>query len=210
MRPSLMPPPPKKKYEIMKDPIFLSSPIYLPFLPPKPSLSTTRDDHLIPLLLHDRFTFKAQLSFVYVHPTDYTVRLYDLNQGFFSSIASKIMSPYQYWLDNGVKIFSLQFTFLRLYYLRNYDPIQQYFCLLPQKDTSIPLIVPRVLNSNILTELPGVFHRYLTSTSSLGFLVTGLFHRHPTSTSSPVNTFSRKRCTERTLNYHSSISNTNL
>ena len=48
-----------------------------------------------------------------MHPTDYSFRLYDKNQDFFTSIASKIMGPYQYWLDNGVKIFSLQFNFLR-------------------------------------------------------------------------------------------------
>ena len=59
------PPPPKKKYEIMKDPIFLSSPIYPPILPSKPSLSTNRDDHIIPILSHNRF---------YMHPTDYTFR----------------------------------------------------------------------------------------------------------------------------------------
>ena len=28
-------------------------------------------------------------------------------------------------------------------YLRNYDPIKQYFCLLPYNDTSPPLIVPQ-------------------------------------------------------------------
>ena len=28
-------------------------------------------------------------------------------------------------------------------YLRNYDPIKQYFCLLPYKNTSRPLIVPQ-------------------------------------------------------------------
>ena len=124
------------------------------------------------------------------------------NQDFFTSIASKIMGPYQYWLDNGVKIFSLQFNFLRpsIYYLktdesdssflsvsqnathhqtytkflqhtkpknyifvkykytspytmtnmytldpscitgylRNYDPIKQYFCLLPYKKHFTP------------------------------------------------------------------------
>ena len=117
------------------------------------------------------------------------------------------MGPYQYWLDNGVKIFSLQFNFLRpsiydlktdesdpsfLYiiqkathhqtytkfqqhtkpknynfvnykytspytminiytldhscvtgYLRNYDLIEQYFCLLPYYNTSRPFIVPQ-------------------------------------------------------------------
>ena len=100
------PPPPKKGYKIMKDHVFLSSPIFPPQLPSKPSLSTNRDDHLIPLLSKDNFTFKAQLTSLYMHPTDYTFRLDDKNEDFFTSIASKIMSPYQYWLDNGVKIFS--------------------------------------------------------------------------------------------------------
>ena len=103
----------KKRWEIMKDPVFLSSPIYPPFISPKTSLSTNRDDQLISLLSHDDFIFKAQLTSLYMHPTDYSFRLYDKNQDFFTSIASKIIEPYQYWLDNGVKIFSLQFNFLR-------------------------------------------------------------------------------------------------
>ena len=191
----------------MKDPVFLSSPIYPPFISTNTSLSTNRDDHLISLLSHDDFIFKAQFTSLYMHPTDYSFRLYDKNQDFFTSIASKIMSPYQYWLDNGVKIFSLQFNFLRpsiydlktdesdssflsisqkathhrtytqflqhtkpqnyvfvnykytspltmtnLYtldhscitgYLRNFDPIKQYYCLLPYNNTSRPLIVPQ-------------------------------------------------------------------
>ena len=48
-----------------------------------------------------------------MHPTDYTFKLYVKNQDFFTSTASKIMAPYQYWFDNGVKIFSLQFNVLR-------------------------------------------------------------------------------------------------
>ena len=140
-----------------------------------------------------------------MHPTDYSFRSYDKNQDFFTSIASKIMGPYRYWLDNGVKIFSLQFNILRssiydlkidefdtsflsvsqkatlhqtytkflqhtkpkkyiffnykytspftmtnIYtldhscitgYLRNYDPIKQYYRLLPYNNTSRPLIV---------------------------------------------------------------------
>ena len=201
------PPPPKKRNEIMKDPVFLSSPIYPPSIPSKTPLCTNRDDHLIPLLSHHDFVFRAQLTSLYMHPTDYSFRLYYKNQDFFTSIASKIMGPYQYWLDNGVKIFSLQFKFLRpsiydlktdesdpsflsvsqkathhqtytkflqytkpqnhifvnhkytspftmtnMYtldhscitgYLRNYDPIKQYFCLLPYNNTSRPLIVPQ-------------------------------------------------------------------
>ena len=101
------PPPPKKRYETMKAPVFLSSPILSPTIPSKPSLSTNRDDHLIPLLSQDNFTFKDQLTSLYMHPTDYTLRQYDKNQAFSTSIASEIISPYQYWLDNGVKTFSL-------------------------------------------------------------------------------------------------------
>ena len=77
------PPPPKKRYKFMKDPVFLSSPIYPPFISSKLSLSTNRDDHLIPLLSHKNFIFKAQLTSLYMHPTDYSFRLYDKNQDFF-------------------------------------------------------------------------------------------------------------------------------
>ena len=107
------PPPTKKKFEIMKDPAFLSSPIYPPIIPTKPQLSTTRVDYLVPILSTNRICFKSQLTSLYMHPTDYTFKLYDKNQDFFTSIASKIMAPYQFWLKNGIKIFSLQFNFLR-------------------------------------------------------------------------------------------------
>ena len=130
------PPPPKKRYEIMKDPIFLSSPIYPPSIPSKISLCTNRDDHLISILSTDDFVFKAQLTSLYMHPTDYSFRLYDKNQDFFTSIASKIMGPYQYWLDNGVKIFSLQFNFLRpsIYDLKT-DESDPSFLSIAQKAT---------------------------------------------------------------------------
>ena len=59
------PPPPKKRYEVMKGHVFLSLPIYPLFIPSKPSLSTNRDDHLIPLLSHDDFIFRAQLTSLY-------------------------------------------------------------------------------------------------------------------------------------------------
>ena len=130
------PPPPKKRYEIMKDPIFLSSPIDPPSKPSKISFCTNRDDHLIPLLSTGNFVFKAQLTSLYMHPTDYSFRLYDKNQDFFTSIAYKIMGPYQYWLDNGVKIFSLQFNFLRpsIYDLKT-DESDPSFLSISQKAT---------------------------------------------------------------------------
>ena len=63
------PPPPKKRYEIMKDLVFLSSPVYPPFISTNTSFSTNRDDDLISLLSHDDLTFKAQLTSLYMHPT---------------------------------------------------------------------------------------------------------------------------------------------
>ena len=107
------PPPSKKKYDIMKDPIFLASPVYPPLISPKDSISTQRDDYLRPILSNINCTFESQLTSLYMHPTDYAFELYDKKQDFFTSIASKIMTPYYYWLDNTVKIFSLQLNFLR-------------------------------------------------------------------------------------------------
>ena len=147
----------------MKDPLFLSSPVFPPAKPSKPSLSTNSDDHLIPLLSQDNFIFKAQLTSLYMHPTDYTFRLYDKNQDLFTSIASKIMSPYQYWLDNGVKIFSLQFNFLRpsIYDLKT-DECDPSFLSVAQKI----LIIRHTLNfSNtpnhrtIFSSITNVLHR---------------------------------------------------
>ena len=66
----------------MKDRGFLSSPICPAILPTNPSRSTNRDDHLIPFVLQDNFIFKAQLTPLYMHPTDYTFQLYDKNQLF--------------------------------------------------------------------------------------------------------------------------------
>ena len=118
----------------MKDPVFLSSPIFPPKISSQQSLSTTRDEHLIPILPQDNFTLKALLISLYMHPTDYTVRLYDKNQDFFTSIASQIMILYQYWIDKGVKIFSLQFSFLRpsIYDLKT-DESDPFFLSLSQK-----------------------------------------------------------------------------
>ena len=76
------PPPPKKRYEIMKDLLFLSSPVFPPAIPSKPLLSANIVDHLLPLPSQDDLIFKAQLTSLYKHPTDYTFRLYDKNQDF--------------------------------------------------------------------------------------------------------------------------------
>ena len=59
----------------MKDHVFLPSPNFSLAIPSKSSLSTNSDDHLIPLLSQDNFTFDEQLTSLYMHPTDYTFRL---------------------------------------------------------------------------------------------------------------------------------------
>ena len=104
------PPPSKKKHDIMKDLIFLTSAVYLPFISPKDLISTQRDDYLTPILSIGNSTFKSQLTSLYMHPTDYTFKLYDKNQDFFTSNASKTLTPYHHWLENNVKNFSLQFN----------------------------------------------------------------------------------------------------
>ena len=54
----------------MKDPVIRSSPIFPPIIPSQLPLSTTRHDHLIPLLSEENFKFKAQLTSLHLHPTD--------------------------------------------------------------------------------------------------------------------------------------------
>ena len=111
------PPQPKKKYEILWS-TFPSSPVYPPILPPK--RSTNRDDYLLPIISRHHFTFKSLLISLNMHTSDCSFTLFDKNQDFFTTIASKIMPPCQYSLENGVKTFSMQFKFLRpsIYNLR--------------------------------------------------------------------------------------------
>ena len=199
------PPPPKKRYEIMKDPIFLSSPIYPPSIPSKISLCTNRDDHLISILSTDDFVFKAQLTSLYMHPTDYSFRLYDKKTSSHPllpkswvhtnigsrmelkfSLSNSIFLDLLYTISKRMNLihpfflshkklliirhtkflqytkpqnyifvnykYTSPFTMTNMYtldhscitgYLRNYDPIKQYFCLLPYNNTSRPLIVPQ-------------------------------------------------------------------
>ena len=75
-------PPSKKKYNVLKDPIFLTSPVYPPVISPKDSkdsISTQRVDFLTPILSTENFTFKYRLKSLCMHPTDYTFKLYDKN-----------------------------------------------------------------------------------------------------------------------------------
>ena len=79
------PPHSQKRYDIMKDRAFLSSSVYPPILPSKPTLSTNRDVHLIYLsltIVSSSSPNSLRCTFV-SHPTDSTFKLYDKNQDFF-------------------------------------------------------------------------------------------------------------------------------
>ena len=91
----------------MKDPAYLSSPTHHPVLPPKLTLPTQSDDQVIPILSQSQFTFKALLTLT-IQPNCMTeIRI------LYTSVTSKSIPPYQYWLNNGVKVFSPQSNFLR-------------------------------------------------------------------------------------------------
>ena len=90
----------------MKDPAFLTSTVNPPLISPKDSISTQRDAYVKPIVLNDNFTFKSQLTSLYMHHTENIFELYDKNQDFFTSVASKIMTQSHYWHDNNVKTFS--------------------------------------------------------------------------------------------------------
>ena len=106
------PPPSKKKFYIKNDPKFFTSPAYPPQISQKDSISTQRDVYLIPILSNENLTVKSQLTSLCMYPTDYTFKIYDKNQDFFTYVASKNDSI-SLWLLNIVKTFSLQFTFLK-------------------------------------------------------------------------------------------------
>ena len=72
-------PPSKKKYVVMKNPIFITSPVYPPLISPKDSNSTQIDDYLISILSNENCTFKFHLTTLYLHPTDYAFELCDKN-----------------------------------------------------------------------------------------------------------------------------------
>ena len=149
------------------------------------------------------------------------------------------MGPYQYWLNNGVKMLPLQINFLRpsiydlktdksdpfflsvsqkatnhqtytkflqhtkpknyifvdykytspftmtnIYtldhscitgYLRNYNPLKQYFCLVPYNNTSRPLIVPQEYLVYISMIFVALQHSYSNCESSHCYSTSRIF-----------------------------------
>ena len=46
-------------------------------------------------------------------PTKYKFIIREFKNDYHTSIASKLITPYDWWLNNKMKIFSLQYNFLR-------------------------------------------------------------------------------------------------
>ena len=142
----------------MKDHAFLTSPVSPQFISPNDSISTQRDDYLIPILSNNNFTFKSKITSLYMHPIAYTFKLYDKNQDFFTSLTSKIMTSYQYWLDNNGKSFSLQYNFLRppIYDLKTDEMILHFFLLLRKQHITLHTLP----FSNIKSQKKYIFVNY--------------------------------------------------
>ena len=72
-----------------------------------------RDCEKVPILSSKQFTFQSQLTSLYMIPTKYKFIIREFKNDYHTSIASKLITPYDWWLNNKVKIFSLQYNSLR-------------------------------------------------------------------------------------------------
>ena len=83
-----------------------------PFIKPSKQ-DEDRDCDLIPILSSRQFTFHFHLTSLYMIPTKYKFIIREYTNDYHTSIASKLITPYDWWLNNKVKIFSPQYIFLR-------------------------------------------------------------------------------------------------
>ena len=103
----------KRKYpDITADKPFMDSGACAPFMKPSKQ-DEDRDCDLIPILSPRQFTFQSHLTSLYMIPTKYKFIIREFENDYHTSIASKLITPYDCWLNNEVKIFSLQYNFLR-------------------------------------------------------------------------------------------------
>ena len=75
-----------------------------PFIKPSKQ-DEDRDCDLIPILSSRQFTFQSHLTSLYMIPTKYKFIIREFRNDYHTSIASKLISPYDWWLNNKVKIF---------------------------------------------------------------------------------------------------------
>ena len=95
----------KRKYpDITADKAFMESGACPPFIKPIKQ-DEDRDCELVPILSSKQFTFQCQLTSLYIIPTKYKFIIREFKNDYHTSI--------DWWLHNKVKVFSLQYNFLR-------------------------------------------------------------------------------------------------
>ena len=72
-----------------------------------------QDCDLTPILSTRQFIFQTHLTSLYMIPTKYKFIIREFKNDYHTSIASKLITPYDWWLNKKVKTFSLQYNFLR-------------------------------------------------------------------------------------------------
>ena len=103
----------KRKYpDITADKPFMEPGACPPFIKPSRQ-DKDRDCELTPILSSKKFTFQSHLTSLYMIPTNYKFIIREFKNDYHTSIASKLITPYDWWLTNKVKILSLQYQILR-------------------------------------------------------------------------------------------------
>ena len=103
----------KRKYpDITADKPLMESGVCFSFIKPLKQ-DEDRECDLIPILSSRQFTFQSHLTSLYMNPTKYKFIIREFKNDYHTSITSKLITPYDWWLNNNVKIFSLQYNFLR-------------------------------------------------------------------------------------------------
>ena len=103
----------KRKYtDITADKFFMESGACRPFLKPLKQ-DEDRDCDLSTILSTRQFTFQSHLTSLYLIPTKYKFIIREFQNYYHTSIVSKLITPYDWWLNYKVKIFSFQYDVLR-------------------------------------------------------------------------------------------------
>ena len=102
----------RKHPDFTADKPFMESGACPPFIKPLKQ-NEDRDCDLIPILSSRQFAFQSQLTSLYMIPTKYKFIIREFKNDYHTSIASKLITPYDWCLSNKKKIFSLQINFLR-------------------------------------------------------------------------------------------------
>ena len=98
--------------DITADKSFMESGASPPFMEPSKQDEDQGCD-LIPIFSSRQFTFQSHLTSLYMIPTKYKFLIREFKNDYHISIASKLITPLDWWLNNKVKVFSLQYNFLR-------------------------------------------------------------------------------------------------